>query len=60
MKLGGPIAQAGAIRWGIAWALRSFVDEQTIERMRLGKIYFYLSSVILKRLLMAILKCHKF
>ena len=40
-------AQAGAIRYGIAMCLRSFVDVETIERMRLGnyrrqclKIYF--------------------
>lgn len=36
---GGPSGQAGAIRWGIAMCLRSFVDEETVERMRLG-IFF--------------------
>lgn len=34
---GGPTGQTGAIRWGIAWGLRSFVDKPTIERMRVGK-----------------------
>lgn len=33
---GGPSGQAGAIRWGIARGLRSFVDQETIEQMRLG------------------------
>ncbi|KOC70291.1 hypothetical protein WH47_06989 [Habropoda laboriosa] len=34
---GGPTGQAGAIRWGIAWGLRSFVDVKMIESMRIGK-----------------------
>lgn len=34
---GGPSGQAGAIRWGIAMSLRSFVDQEMIETMRLGK-----------------------
>lgn len=34
---GGPSGQAGAIRWGIAMSLRSFVDQEMIESMRLGK-----------------------
>ncbi|XP_026472421.1 28S ribosomal protein S9, mitochondrial-like [Ctenocephalides felis] len=33
---GGPSGQAGAIRWGIAWGLRSFVDQEMIEKMRLA------------------------
>ncbi|XP_068902012.1 small ribosomal subunit protein uS9m [Tenebrio molitor] len=33
---GGPSGQAGAIRWGIAWGLRSFVSQDTIEKMRLA------------------------
>uniref|UniRef100_A0A182N8V9 Uncharacterized protein n=1 Tax=Anopheles dirus TaxID=7168 RepID=A0A182N8V9_9DIPT len=32
---GGPSSQAGAVRWGIAMALRSFVDAEQIARMRL-------------------------
>lgn len=36
MEGGGPSGQAGAIRWGISWALRSFVDQETIEKMRLA------------------------
>lgn len=34
---GGFSGQAGAIRWGISMGLRSFVDAETMERMRLGK-----------------------
>ncbi|KAL3284400.1 hypothetical protein HHI36_018562 [Cryptolaemus montrouzieri] len=33
---GGYSGQAGALRWGIAWGLRSFVDQETIEKMRLA------------------------
>lgn len=33
---GGPSGQAGALRWGIAWGLRSFVSEDMIEKMRLA------------------------
>lgn len=37
VKGGGPTGQCGAIRWGIAWGLRSFVDKSLIEKMRVGK-----------------------
>jgi len=33
---GGFSGQAGAIRWGISMALRSFVDAETLDRMRLA------------------------
>ncbi|EDW81380.1 uncharacterized protein Dwil_GK11052 [Drosophila willistoni] len=33
---GGPSGQSGAIRWGIAMSLRSFVDQEMIESMRLA------------------------
>ncbi|KAH0956528.1 hypothetical protein HN011_002324 [Eciton burchellii] len=33
---GGPTGQSGAIRWGIAWGLRSFVDKAIIEKMRVA------------------------
>nr|XP_014098407.1 28S ribosomal protein S9, mitochondrial isoform X2 [Bactrocera oleae] len=33
---GGPSGQAGAIRWGIAMSLRSFVDQEMVESMRLA------------------------
>lgn len=33
---GGPTGHSGAVRWGIAWGLRSFVDQPMIERMRLA------------------------
>jgi len=39
---GGPTGQSGAIRWGIAWGLRSFVDKSIIEKMRVGKKEFNL------------------
>lgn len=38
VKMGGPTGQSGAIRWGIAWGLRSFVDRQMIEKMKVGKL----------------------
>lgn len=34
---GGKMGQAGAIRYGISLGLRSFIDEETIESMRVGK-----------------------
>lgn len=40
---GGYSSQAGAIRWGISMALRSFVSEDMIEKMRLGEYYCCLS-----------------
>ncbi|XP_011498471.1 PREDICTED: 28S ribosomal protein S9, mitochondrial [Ceratosolen solmsi marchali] len=33
---GGPSGQSGAIRWGIAWALRSFVDLNMIQKMKVA------------------------
>ncbi|CAB3231700.1 unnamed protein product [Arctia plantaginis] len=33
---GGPSGQAGAIRWGIAWSLRSFVDTDMLQRMQVA------------------------
>jgi ribosomal protein S9 len=35
---GGPSGQSGAIRWGIACGLRSFVSQDMVEKMRIGKI----------------------
>jgi len=35
---GGPSGQSGAIRWGIACGLRSFVSQDIVEKMRIGKI----------------------
>ena len=32
---GGPSGQAGAIRYAIAMALRSFVDKRTLDDMKL-------------------------
>ncbi|KAF7268560.1 hypothetical protein GWI33_018313 [Rhynchophorus ferrugineus] len=36
VRNGGPSGQAGAIRWGIAWGLRSFLDYNMMEKMRLA------------------------
>ncbi|XP_050084634.1 28S ribosomal protein S9, mitochondrial isoform X2 [Anopheles aquasalis] len=33
---GGPSSRAGAVRWGIAMALRSFVDKDLISHMRIA------------------------
>ncbi|XP_072942919.1 small ribosomal subunit protein uS9m [Epargyreus clarus] len=33
---GGPSGQSGAIRWGIAWGLRSFVDKTMLEAMQVA------------------------
>ncbi|CAD6224653.1 GSCOCG00005486001-RA-CDS [Cotesia congregata] len=33
---GGFSGQAGAIRWGIAWGLRNFVDKDMVEKMRIA------------------------
>lgn len=37
---GGPTGQCGALRWGISWGLRSFVNKSIIEKMRIGKDQF--------------------
>lgn len=34
---GGFSGQAGAIRWGVAMSLRSFVQPEVVDRMRLGE-----------------------
>lgn len=34
---GGHSGQSGAIRWGISMGLRSFIDDETVESMRIGK-----------------------
>lgn len=33
---GGPTGQSGAIRWGIAWSLRSFVDGEMLQKMQVA------------------------
>ncbi|XP_024936358.1 28S ribosomal protein S9, mitochondrial-like [Cephus cinctus] len=33
---GGVTSQAGAVRWGIAWGLRSFVNSEMLEKMRVA------------------------
>lgn len=54
---GGPSSQAGAVRWGIAMALRSFVDEDQIARMRVGKYSpFYLLTLFFEIVLNYLLK----
>lgn len=42
---GGLSGQAGAIRHGISMSLRSFVDAETMERMRLGDNLAFLSKI---------------
>lgn len=41
---GGPSGQSGALRWGIAMSLRSFVDGDMMEEMRLGEylVFFFI------------------
>lgn len=34
---GGFSGQAGAIRWGLSMSLRSFVQPEMIDKLRLGK-----------------------
>lgn len=41
VKEGGSSGQAGAVRHGIALALRSFVDKEMAEKMRLGEFLQY-------------------
>lgn len=41
---GGFSGQAGAIRWGIAMGLRSFVDQEVVDRMRLGLYLIYICN----------------
>lgn len=36
---GGPSGQAGAVRWGIAMGLRSFVDAEMLDKMRFGEFF---------------------
>ncbi|KDR22602.1 28S ribosomal protein S9, mitochondrial [Zootermopsis nevadensis] len=33
---GGPSGQSGAIRWGIACGLRSFVSQDMVDKMRIA------------------------
>lgn len=63
---GGYMGQAGAIRLGISLGLRSFVDEDTVEEMRVGEcllisisMIFYFSPFFLslKRILIQISSC---
>ena len=37
VQYGGTTGQSGAIRWGISWGLRSFVDSEMINKMKIGK-----------------------
>lgn len=43
---GGYMGQAGAIRLGISLGLRSFVDEDTVEEMRVGECLLISISMI--------------
>lgn len=44
VRNGGPSGQAGAIRYGIAMGLRSFVDADMVDKMRLGKFYQFICN----------------
>jgi len=44
---GGTSGQAGAIRWGIAMGLRSFIDPELIEEMHIGDILYIYNLMIL-------------
>lgn len=52
-KIGAYSAKAGAVRWGISMGLRSFVDAETVDKMRLGELHrnFLNLSLILFSLL---------
>lgn len=45
---GGPTGQAGAVRWGISWGLRSFVPLEMVEKMRIGMKHLLFNNYILK------------
>lgn len=42
---GGVSGKAGAIRYGISWCLRSFVEPELLERMRIGNLYFIIQRL---------------
>lgn len=42
---GGVSGKAGAIRYGISSGLRSFVDPETVDRMRIGIYICYIISL---------------
>lgn len=42
VNAGGYTGQSGAIRYGIAMGLRSFVDEATVEDMRIGEFQTFI------------------
>lgn len=46
---GGPSGQAGAVRWGIAQGLRCFVDEETIEKMRIGNTLYKVDYIFMTK-----------
>lgn len=48
VEYGGYMGQAGAIRYGISLGLRSFVDEETNELMRVGKLAAAIKSYFTK------------
>jgi hypothetical protein len=48
---GGPSGQAGAVRFGLSMALRSFVDDRMVERMRLGDAQYNASFLLSKCLI---------
>lgn len=53
VEYGGYMGQAGAIRYGISLGLRSFVDEDMIELMRVGKFEYFINIKIEKYILIS-------
>lgn len=51
---GGYSGQAGALRWGIATSLRSFVDPEMVEKMRIGMSFAMFINIYLKKMLIII------
>lgn len=49
MENGGASSQAGAVRLALSRAMRSFVDTDMVEKMRLGKTEMFLIGSVLAR-----------
>ena len=43
VSFGGPTGQSGAIRWGIAWGLRKFLNKTMVEKMKVGRYFLHKS-----------------
>lgn len=54
---GGFSGQAGAIRWGLSMSLRSFVQPEIIDKMRLGE-YILLQHIQETKHPAVVVQCH--